>query len=348
MIILNPQQNSMNVHPVYTIGDVRVELVLESGQFLGLGRVWIGDTLVRSGRLPLGVTTHTFAGDQLTQLEWVGVEQREDQLSIRLKPWFEPMAVKPMRDHSFDPIHDTADWIGERSTSSRGFISLTVTPARDHFNGVGFAGLAYHWQVDLPDFPLYHLYERGSWELDGDAEGVSVVSQSSCSDPCVTFAADTAWSTEGRNGFHANHTEANPVMTHNLPRWASHQAFDFQYRGAKTLIGVYERVELIRTVLRREADHPEIKVFDKHIFDQAQRHSTPTKRILMNTDAKDEIDQRNIWTWVFDEVHERARAEFGLERVPTTIGTSSPSTITSGTWCPQRKTWVSGGSSSTT
>ena len=38
-------------------------------------------------------------------------------------------------------------------------------------------------------------------------------------------------------------------MTHNLPRWASHQAFDFQFKGDRTLLGVFERVELIRSVL---------------------------------------------------------------------------------------------------
>jgi hypothetical protein len=34
----------------------------------------------------------------------------------------------------------------------------------------------------------------------------------------------------------------SPVMTHNLPRWASHGAFDFQFKGDRTLIGVFERV----------------------------------------------------------------------------------------------------------
>jgi len=37
---------------------------------------------------------------------------------------------------------------------------------------------------------------------------------------------------------------------------------------------------------------------------------------LLNTAAKSETTQRNLWTWVFDAVAERARAEFGLAEEP--------------------------------
>ena len=35
----------------------RFEVITGIEGFVGLGRIWIGDTLVRSGRLPLSVTT---------------------------------------------------------------------------------------------------------------------------------------------------------------------------------------------------------------------------------------------------------------------------------------------------
>jgi hypothetical protein len=130
----------------------------------------------------------------------------------------------------------------------------------------------------------------------------------------VTFTADTDWSTEGV--MHWDPGAANPVMTHNLPRWASHAAFDFQYRGDQTLIGVFAQVGLVRSLLKREAGKDEIKVFDKHIFDDTRTGATTPKAMMLNSDPKSAVDQRNLWTWVCDGVHSRARAEFGLAEEP--------------------------------
>ena len=83
--------------------------------------------------------------------------------------------------------------------------------------------------------------------------------------------------------------------------------------GARADIGVFERVDLIRTLLRREAGKAELKTFDKHIFDQTLAYATSPKKVMVNTEANSETGQRNLWTWVMEEVHARARAEFGPE-----------------------------------
>jgi hypothetical protein len=157
----------------------------------------------------------------------------------------------------------------------------------------------------------------GELEIDGDINGAGVISQSSCSSPVATFnKSDVAWTTEGVIHWTDANSMANPVMTHNLPRWASHGSFDFQFKGDKTLIGVFERVDLIRSILRREANKPELKTFDKHIFDHATSYATSPKKILLNTQKKSIVGQRNAWSWIFEEVHDRARGEFGLKLEP--------------------------------
>ena len=225
------------------------------------------------------------------------------------------MLTKLMRDHSFDPIHETGDWDRDR-TAGRGLLDLVLEPAADSFGGVGLSGFSYRYEYESDEVPIYWILDRASWELDGDITGATAISQSSCSAPVATFEPDTAWTTEGVIHWDDAASCANPVMTHNLPRWASHQAFDFQYRGNLTLVGIFERVALVRSLLRRESGKPELKVFDKHIFDQSKTHATPAKSILLNTDARTETDQRNLWTWIIQEVHERARAEFGLAEEP--------------------------------
>ncbi|MBI2190408.1 MAG: hypothetical protein HYU36_00315 [Planctomycetes bacterium] len=303
----------MTAAETLSLGDVEIELRMDGDQFLGLGEVRIGHERVRSGRLPLRPAIRTFTGVELASLRMIEVRRSRKGIRIGLEASFRPLAVLMLRDHSFDPIHDTGDWDAPRGAGS-GRIDLVLRAARDCFNNVEFHGFSYHYEYHSDTVPLFYILDQASWELDGDITGVTVVSQSSCSDPVVTFEASTAWSTEGL--MHWDVSAPNPVMTHNLPRWASHQAFDFQFKGSKTLLGVFERVSLIRTVLRRDPGKPELKTFDKHLFDQALSITTSPKKILFNQQPRSLVDQRNLWTWVMDEVHDRARAEFGLREEP--------------------------------
>jgi len=299
-----------SLHP---LGDTRIELLLSGNTFAGIGRIWIGETLVRSGRLPLTIRSTSFGGKELRGLGFLGAEESAGELRVRLQTLFSTAETKLMRDHSFDPIHESGDWDATEAVAD-GELDIVFKPTADSFNNVVASGFAYHYEYRGGTVELFHLLEKSSWELDGDIRGATVVSQSSCSDPLVTIGEETAWTTEGL--IHWDPTMPNPVMTHNLPRWASHQAFDFQWKNGRVLLGVFERVDLIRSLLRREKGAAELKTFDKHIFDQARRFSTVPKKILLAGGITDETEMQNLWTWTIDEVHERARAEFGLRKEP--------------------------------
>lgn len=299
------------------VGTCVCEVLADGDEFLGLGRVWIGETLVRSGRLPLRPFAQTFTGLELEGLKLLRIRGRRIELEAR----FRKMPVKVMRDHSFDPIHELGDW-GQPAVAGTGRLDLVLKPSRDEFNGLTFSGFSYHWEYRSKDVPLYWLMDQATWELDGDITGATAVSQSSCSAPVATFDRENAWSTEGILHFLVEKGNENPVMTHNLPRWASHGAFDFQYKGDTTLIGVFEHVDLIRSVVCRDAGKPELKHFDKHIFDQSLKVITTPKKILLNREPKTAVGQQNAWTWIHEDIEDRARAEFGLKQEPfiPTIG----------------------------
>jgi hypothetical protein len=259
--------------------------------------------------------TATFTGHELAALRLREVKVSPARVIVRLLVRFRPLHTKLMWDHSTDPIHETGDWSPE-PVSGEGELRMIFVPATDRIGGVAFSGFAFHYEYRSAGTPLFYLYDMSSWELDGDIRGATAISQSSCSDPVVTFRPGTAWTTEGIIPWYDANSRANRIMTHNLPRWASHQAFDYQFKGDKTLIGLWERVDLIRSVVRRDAGRPELKVFDKYVFDETLKHATPAKRILLNTEPRSRVGQQNLWTWTIQEVHNRARAEFGLREEP--------------------------------
>ena len=298
------------------LGACSFEILSEGQHFIGLGKIAIGRTEVRSGRLPLRPFTQSFKGSELSELKLLQIDQAPGEVRIKTEAVFRPLAVKLMRDHSFDPIHETGDWDAPRSEGTAK-LDLVLKTAKDQFSKYDFEGFSYHYEYASTDVPVFYLLDQATWELGGDIVGATAISQSSCSAPSATFEAGTQWSTEGR--FYFGEPNDNPVMTHNLPRWASHGSFDFQYNGNQTLLGVFERVDLIRSLLMREPNKAELKTFDKHIFDQTLNYKTSAKSILLNTDRKSPIDQRNLWTWVFDEIHDRARAEYGFKEEPLTL-----------------------------
>ncbi len=300
---------------IVSLGACRVEVLLDGDEFRGLGAAFIGDVQVRSGRLPLRPYTQTYTGQELAGLRFRGVEMHGDAVRICLEATFRPLPVKLMRDHSFDPIHETADW-DEPVVSGTGRLDIVLRPATETVQEYAFAGFSYGYEYHSADTAIFYLLDQGSWELGGDITGATVYSQSSCSAPVATVAPDTAWTTEGIIHWVDEAAMHNRVMTHNLPRWASHGSFDFQFKGDATLLGVFDHVDLIRTTLKREPGKAELKCLDKHIFDETKDYATSPKALLLNTEAKSRTAQQNLWTWAFDLVHTRARAEFGLREEP--------------------------------
>jgi len=153
-------------------------------------------------------------------------------------------------------------------------LNIVIREAAEDYFGYQFCGFSYHYEYESDDTAIFYIYDRANWELDGDITGATIYNQSSCSSPVVTCGKDTEWTTEGKLFWLEEQPGVNSVMTHNLPRWASHQCFDFQYKENATLAGIYERVDLIRTVLQKDKNKPELKVFDKHIFNETKNYST--------------------------------------------------------------------------
>src|SRR5476651_2064865 len=91
---------------IINVETCKFDVLTEGSHLVGLGRVWIGSTLVRSGRLPLRPYTQTFTGLDLAGLKLLRIRGGR----IELEAQFRKLPVKLMRDHSFDPIHELGDW----------------------------------------------------------------------------------------------------------------------------------------------------------------------------------------------------------------------------------------------
>jgi hypothetical protein len=91
------------------LGDCQFEVLTDTpgDKFVGLGAISIGDTRVRSGRLPLRPYTQTFSGLELDGLKLVGIDKSSTEVRLKIEASFRPLRVQIMRDPQLrpDPRH---------------------------------------------------------------------------------------------------------------------------------------------------------------------------------------------------------------------------------------------------
>lgn len=287
-----------------TLGAVRCELQYRGDAFLGLGEITINGQPIRGGELPMRPFTATHDGIEFDHFQLQRIEQQGDCVVLHTRAFGVGGRVSAVQDHSLDPVWSTRKWDG--GVLDEAHIAWVLQADTREIGGRTYTGFTYQYRFQGPE--IYYLLDQATWELGGQAVGVTLLRQQMGEDPLVTVAADTEYSTAACIPF-----PLNPIMTHDVPRWASEQGFDYQYRGTQALIGLFAECGLIRTVVTRNAGDGSIRHFDKHIFDQASEAQTVAKFIGV-AEIGDDIDHLNAWTRVFDADQDNVLGQFGMVR----------------------------------
>lgn len=307
------------MHNWIRVGAAEIELQTRSGALRGLGQIRIAGRLVRSGELPIRPFTQTLDGIDYDRYEIVDVRSTPRRAVIRTRAIGVAGPAHVTLDHSLDPIWSTRPWDGRPVAEDR--MDWILEAATRTFGGWEFEGLTIQFRFRSRARSVFYILDRATWELDGHAEGVTLLRQQMGAQPKVTLRGATDYSTSARIGY-----PLNPTMTHDVPRWASEQPFDYQYRDGAALVGVFDQCGLIRTVVARGPRESAIRHFDKHIFDEAADGSTVRKFIGLCARVGDDTDHLNAWTRVYDADMDMALGQFGMRR------THSRTTLSQNYW----------------
>ena len=290
-----------------TIGAVELELCFQETSFLGIGQIRIKGKVVRSGELPLRPFTATHDGIEFDQFLLDSIEEQgENGVVLHTRTLGTSAHVAALQDHSLDPVWSDRAWDGRLVAEAR--MDWHFQAETRVISGRQWHGFSYAFSFHGDGQEIYYLLDRASWELDGDPVGVTLLRQQMGGDPMVTFEPDTSYSTSAVIPF-----PLSPIMTYDVPRWASEQGFDYQYHDGLALIGLFASCGLIRSVVVRRAGEGHIRHLDKHIFDQTAEARTIAKFIGL-AEVGDLTDQLNAWTQVFDTDQDNVLGEFGMQR----------------------------------
>ncbi len=122
----------------------------------------------------------------------------------------------------------------------------------------------------------------------------------------MKIGLDTTYSTVGLDKWAS-------LLPGNLwARWSLLPGFDMQYGASGVMVGWFDQVSLIRTVVESNAGENCIRHLDLHLFAQANKVATNPKTILYCPDRLDHTDALNLWTRLQDRELERSQAQFGI------------------------------------
>jgi len=284
-----------------------IEIVSKNDMYLGIGTVILDGVTVREKDLLALPYFATLDGIEYKSFRLNNVKEEGKKVVISTTAIGTYCDIAAVLDHSLDPVWSIMPWNGEIIAEDE--LNIIIEPATKKIRGKEFKGFKYQLVFSSKKREIYYILDRSSWEINGTAVGNTVLQQSMGGDPKVTFSENTTYTSAGNIPF-----KTNPIMTHDIPRWASGQGFDYQYNKDVALIGLFENCGLIRSIIARNPKDTAIRYFDKHIFDQGKKVKTVKKFIGIAKNVGDYVDHLNLWTGVFDADQDNVLSEFDMDR----------------------------------
>jgi hypothetical protein len=283
-----------------------IRILTEGERFLGLGRVtWQGMPL--RADVPWVLHFEHDGGVTFDDFRLRGIVREDDAQVLVLAASGRRMPRMQDRDSMGDnriAPRRLADPVAEVRWRFRQ-TAMTV-------HGTAWEGLAWTISVACPGHPIHWLLEEATWELDGRADGCTLIQRDmSCLWPEQPVRADSCFSTREKFAT-AGWGGSYPMDM--MPRAAGSSHLDFQSRDAYALALFAERPGMTRARIEKHADEDVIHYADRPFFPLGEQVSAPERTLLAHRAAAPlaRHERRNLWLDLQAEVRDRILAPFGM------------------------------------
>ncbi|MHB9024667.1 MAG: hypothetical protein ACYC7E_10915 [Armatimonadota bacterium] len=295
--------------------DVRIALLTHGDEFLGFGEIYIGDVCIRSGQVPMRAHLSTPTGYQYTRFFLESIEGDAPEQRVRLRAegrntlrgdrtddW-EGDLIFPSVQH-VAPVSDTVTWI--------------FTPCSREIDGEIFQGFTYALEFSSSARKIFYVTIESTFELGGDINGVTHLSQGQCNMPSYTGATDTFFTTSVLKTLGKPAEGEAGVWNQSMQMCGRHgtiQCFDYQYSPLGVLAGIWEKGEYVRSLIQKNTGETVLFIVDEHHVPYDTQARTCAKQILF-TPVTDPLRARDLWKMTKDEVVHGFERQWGVHIVP--------------------------------
>jgi len=293
----------MSDNQILAIGNASIKLTVQDGFLHSIDSVSGHGISLRNPATRFLPWFDTYEGEIFRKFRFERIEQRGMTRVIRTTAVSDSDTLfRERRDSSGDLCFRNSSW---DAPAREARFDICFEPADKEIDGRKFQGFRYWFEYDGA-LPIHRIVDRQTWELGGNLDDVTLCLRNWLTPPRMKIARETTYSTVGLDKWAT-------LLPGNLwARWSLLPGFDMQYGRSGILLGWFDRVSLIRTVVESNAGDDHIRFLDMHLFAQANKVTTNPKTIVHCPDLLDDVDALNLWTRLQDRELKNGQAQFGI------------------------------------
>ena len=289
---------------------ISIQLLNAPGEFLGLGEIRQGNTLLRSGRRPMFVEIRNPYGVQLQDYKLEKIRQTANSAVLTLGMKAIQNGPMEWQLHECRRMYNNTDWTEKPRRLAKTRLILTIKSVTRRIDGKRFVGFSYQYAYKSDGVPIYMILDRGSWEIGGKATGNEFWWRS-CFSPAIRKIRSKAdcYSSEWY------HPEcSNPNIFQFLPLQTGGQGFTMTCAKAGVLLTWATRVRHVRSLFEKAPGKNELVHLHEHCDDLALQLTAAPMEVLFCAGAFDRTARENIYVDMHDHVANTLHAEIGMRR----------------------------------
>ncbi len=308
-------------------GNIQIDISsTKAGKFKGFGQVRVGATPLRTDKRAWRPFFATPQGLSYTEFELLSTTPTATGgVTLKLAATAHPTQITEETDEYLGDIIDLT--LPDEPVTDTLFIDFE--PTKQTLGGIPFVGFKYRYRFDLAGGrQIYRLFDEATWEISGKLQGNNLLFQGQCNPPAPKLTKEDYFTTAcNYYGAEMGAVMGPPkrVSFQRLPRVGTLQAFDFLSHPDGVLVGLYEPMLEVLSILQTGIGEDFLHIADEHRFDMTSSGQTIWKHILFHAGGLKRHAERNLWSDILDQEHNKIRARYKVE----------PSPVNPRVWIPQ-------------
>ncbi len=293
------------------VGDATVELLeTKQREFLGLGRVSIGNAMLRAATVPLRPLIQTPDGIRYDAFRLDAVRRNGDEVVLVTTAFGRQTMFGQYRDE-YDSL---LAWPRVEGGPFRDILAWRLRPETLTLDDTTYRGFSYALRFRSRQRSIHQVLMVSTWELGGRATGNTLLNQGQVNPPVYKCAKRTAFTTAcwrqlGEVG------KPDGYSFQFSSRYSPIQCFDFQYGPAGTLFGYWPDFVDVHSLVQKNLGEDVVFVLDKCLQPLAKNVAFPRKCIMWapppDEGAKEHL-MHDRWWQALEHAQGRVRAAFHI------------------------------------
>lgn len=292
-----------------SIGQSVITPVIEDGFLKSIGSIQVNGVELRNPAHSFMPWFDSFDGLIFDRFKFVDIDQAEHSATLKLIALGrQNHPFQERRDMSGDLCIRIANW--DEPPVEVNF-NVVFEEASDCIDGIEFQGIRYHFEATAP-VKLHRILDRQTWEPGGTLDDHQICCRSWVRPPRCHIGIEDDFSTAGLDTSRDALAKVNPMPGNLWARWSLLPGFDMIYSNKGTLLGIYNEVSLVRTVIETLPGEDCLRIIDMHAFEQTSSFKTNPKTILFSPTQLDSVGAINLWTRMTDRDREMSQKQIGI------------------------------------